>query len=43
MCVCVWVHARAHKRGRTCVKCNLIKIFKLHNYNIVLYKWRRCY
>ena len=22
---------------------NLINRFKLYNYNIVLYKWRRCY
>ena len=39
----VYVCVGARRRGRTCVKCNLIKIFKLHNYNIVLYKWRRCY
>ena len=25
------------------IKHNLIKIFELHNYNIVSYKWRRCY
>ena len=24
-------------------ECNSLKIFKLYNYIIVLYKWRKCY
>ena len=31
MYICIYIYE----------KCNLIKRFKLYNYNIVLYKWRK--